>query len=114
MFFRPREKGRPAPRLLRLAALCALALCAPVLAQAVDVRGVVLDRSDDSPVSYAKIRFESGKELATADRQGRFEAEVPAKGAKLRAEKPGYETLSFSLDDYPDPLDLQVFLIKYP
>ena len=110
MFFRPREKGRPALRPLRLAAFCALALCALARAQAVDVRGVVLDRSDDSPVSYAKILFESGKELATTDRQGRFEAEVPARGAKLRAEKPGYEALSFSLDDYPDPLDLQIFL----
>ena len=47
MFFRPREKGRPAPRPLRLAAFCALALCALARAQAVDVRGVVLDRTAD-------------------------------------------------------------------
>ena len=107
----PNRLFRPAARRpLRALAALVVALSAAALAAPQPIRGVVLDRDTDAPVAYARILFDSGKELLTTDRQGRFETELPASEAKLRVEKPGYEALPFRTDEYPDPLDLQLFL----
>lgn len=73
--------------------------------------GVVLEAETDIPVSRAQIYYASGKEAGKADAQGRFELELESASTKLVFIKDGYDTVTVSLEDFPDPLDAIVLMV---
>lgn len=81
-----------------------------VFASPTQLLGVVVESGTDHPLPYVTVDYKSGKEIGKTDAQGRMDFTVDSRNAELVFKKEGFDSLSVSLADFPDLMDIVVTL----
>ena len=89
-----------------------ICLFLPMLATAAPtvLLGVALEADTDRPIPYVDVSYQSGKMLGKTNAQGRMDFTVDSRNASLVFKKEGYDSLSVSLQDFSDLMDVVVVM----